>query len=40
MVGFTNTEIDSINYRIRSDLNDPHIEILTIEIVKKNVKPF
>ena len=31
---------DSINYRIRSDLNDPDIEILTIEIVKKNVKPF
>ena len=31
---------DSINYRIRSDLNDPDIEILTIEIVTKNVKPF
>ena len=31
---------DSINYRIRSDLNDPDIEILTIEIVEKNIKPF
>ena len=31
---------DSINYRIRSDLNDPDIEILTIEIFEKNINPF
>lgn len=31
---------DSINFRLRNDLNDPEIEILTIQITKQNVKPF
>ena len=31
---------DTINYRIRSDLNDTDIEILTIEIFKNKNKPF
>ena len=31
---------ESTNIRLRTDLNDPDIEILTIEICKQNVKPF
>ena len=31
---------DTINYRLRFDLNDADIEILTIEIRKNKVKPF
>ena len=29
-----------LNFRLRTDLNDPDIEILTIQICKQNVKPF
>ena len=31
---------DTINYRLRSDLNDADIEILAIEIIKNKGKPF
>ncbi len=31
---------DTINFQLRSDLNDPNIEILTIEITKNKSRPF
>ena len=31
---------ESTNFRLRTDLNDPDIEILTIQICKQYVKPF
>ena len=31
---------ESTNFRLRTDLNDPDIEILTIQICKQNVKLF
>ncbi len=31
---------DTISFQLRSDLNDPNIEILTIEITKNKSKPF
>ena len=31
---------ESTNFRLQTDLNDPDIEILTIQICKPNVQPF